>query len=114
MGETMTIEGYEGERVLLSYDVSGAARSVATRVCQMIFGRRRISESPERARYLEKGFLHRPGVVWVGQSVLVMPPRDATELAQRLRALGVHVATGPVSIARSTLEAFRRRSGLPA
>ena len=33
MCETMTIEGYDGERVLLSYDVSGAARTVAARVC---------------------------------------------------------------------------------
>ena len=104
----MTIEGYEGERVLLSYDVSGAARTVAARVCQIIFGRVRISEGPARVRYQEKGFIHRPGVVWVGQSVLVMPPGDGSELSDRLRGLGVRVATGPVSIPRSTLEAFRR------
>jgi len=46
----MTIEGYDGERVLLSYDVSGAARTVASRVCQIIFGRVRISEGPARVR----------------------------------------------------------------
>src|SRR5437879_12600492 len=72
----MTIEGYDGERVLLSYDGSGAARTVAARVCQIIFGRVRISEGPARVRYEEKGFIHRPGVVWVGQSVLVMPQGD--------------------------------------
>jgi len=110
----MTIEGYEGERVLLSYDVSGSARATAARVCQIIFGRQRISEGRERRPYREKGFIHRPGVVWIGQSVLVMPPRDALELEGRLRRLGVHVAIGPVSIARSTLEAFRRRFALPA
>ena len=108
MCETMTIEGYDGERVLLSYDVSGAARTVAARVCQIIFGRVRISEGPAKVRYREKGFIHRPGVVWVGQSVLVMPPSDASELSDRLRGLGVRVATGPVSIPRPTLEAFRR------
>src|SRR5881628_547668 len=58
----MTIEGYDGERVLLSYDVSGAERAVAARVCQIIFGRRRISESAARTVYREKGFIHRPGV----------------------------------------------------
>src|SRR2546425_7274491 len=68
----MTIEGYDGERVLLSYDVSGAARTVAARVCQIIFGRVRISEGPVKVRYQEKGFIHRPGVVWVGQGVFVI------------------------------------------
>ena len=110
----MTIEGYDGERVLLSYDVSGAARAVAARVCQIIFGRWRISEGPTRVRYQEKGFIHRPGVVWVGQSVLIMPPGDASELSDRLRQLGVRVATGLASIPRPTLEAFRRGSRLPA
>ena len=107
----MTIEGYDGERVLLSYDVSGAARAVAARVCQIIFGRWRISEGPARVRYQERGFIHRPGVVWVGQSVLVMSPEDAGELANRLHRMGVRVAMGPVSIAPSTLDAFRRGRG---
>src|SRR3989442_15206019 len=110
----MTIEGYHGERVLLSYDVSGAARTVASRVCQILFGRGRGSEGPARVRYQEKGFIHRPGVAWVGQSRLVMPPGDAGELSDRLRGLGVPVATGPLSIRRSTLEAFRRGLSLPA
>ena len=104
----MTIEVYEGDRILVSYDVSGSARGVAARVCQIIFGRHRISESADRIRYQEKGFIHRPGVVWIGQSVLVMPPREAEELTSRLRRLGVRVAIGPISIGRSTLEAFRR------
>ncbi len=110
----MTIEGYDGERVLLSYDVSGTARAVAARVCQLVFGRRRVSEGPERTVYQESGFIHRPGVVWIGQSVLVMPPRDATELAGRLLRLGVRVASAPVSVARSSLEAFRRAPRIPA
>src|SRR5205814_10173923 len=99
----MTIEGYEGERVLLSYDVSGSARAAAARVCQLIFGRQRISEGRGRRPYQAEGFIHRPGVVWIGQSVLVMPPRDAFEVEARLRHLRVHVATGRVPIAPSTL-----------
>src|SRR3989442_16021705 len=89
MCETMTIEGYDGERVLLSYDVSGAARTGAPRVCQIIFGRVGISEGPAKLRYQEKGFIHRPGVVWVGQSVLGMPPSGGSELSARRRGLGV-------------------------
>jgi len=102
----MTLEGYEGERVLLSYDVSGAARSVAARVCQIVFGRLRPTEDGRGRR--QEGFLHRPGVVWIGQSVLILPPPDAQELAAKLRGLGVRVALGPLSIPRSSLEAFRR------
>src|SRR3990172_3742666 len=75
----MTIEGYEGERMLLSYDVSGSARSVAAQVAQIVFGRVRVSEAKGRIRYLEKGFIHLPGVVWIGQSVLVLPPPHAQE-----------------------------------
>lgn len=104
----MTIEGYDGERVLFSYDVAGAARSVAARVCQMVFGRARASGHPEGRKCREEGFIHRPGVVWIGQSVLVLPPKDSLELAERLRRLGVRVALAPVTIARSTLESFRR------
>ena len=104
----MTIEGYDGERVLISYDVSGAARSVAVRVCQIVFGRSASHRPPPHERRAE-GFIWRPGVVWIGQSVLVLPPRDAEELAGKLRRLGVQVAEAPVSIGRSSLEAFRRR-----
>src|SRR5207249_10028797 len=85
MCETMTIEGYDGERVLLSYDVSGAAGTVAARVCQIIFGRVRISEGPAKVRYREKGFIHRPGVVLVGQGGLVMPPSVAREPSDPVR-----------------------------
>src|SRR5438128_11679597 len=88
MCETMTIEGYDGERVLLSYDVSGAARTVAARVCQIIFGRGRISEGPAKVRYRGEGFIDGPGVVWVGQSVLFVPPGDARERSDRTLGLG--------------------------
>ena len=102
----MVLEGYEGERMLLSYDVEGTARSTASRVCQIVFGRTRADRRGVLRR--EEGFVHRAGVVWIGQSVFVLPPRDAEELAARLRQLGVHVALGPVSIDRRSLEAFRR------
>lgn len=103
---SMVLEGYEGDRVLLSYDVEGTARSVAARACQIVFGRTRPAVGGSRRQ--EPGFVHRPGVVWIGQSVFVLPPRDAEELAGRLRRLGVRVAMGSVTMERSSLEAFHR------
>ncbi len=104
----MTLEGDDlSERILLSYDVSGTARSAAVQVCQIVFGRSRSTTGSGPARR-EKGFIHRAGVAWIGQSVLVLPPADAEELGTRLRRLGVRVAMAPVSIGRTGLEAFRR------
>jgi hypothetical protein len=103
----MTIEGYDGERVLLSYDVAGSQRSVAARVCQIVFGRL-TSAGLRSGRPRAEGFIWRPGVVWIGQSVLVLPPSDGTDLARRLRRLGVRVAMANVAISRDSLEAFRR------
>jgi len=93
------------DRFLLSYDVPGGARSVAARVCQIVFGRKRTVYG--RARD-EPGFIHRNGVTWIGQSVLVMPSHDAEELAARLRSLGVRVTIAPVAIPRTSVEAFRK------
>jgi hypothetical protein len=94
-----------GDCYLVSYDVSGRARSVAARVCQIIFGRKRTVDGRVRE---EPGFIHRSGVVWIGQSVLAMPAHEADALAARLRPLGVRVAMAPVTIPRTYLEAFRR------
>jgi hypothetical protein len=109
----MTIEGYDGERVLVSYDVAGSDRSVAARVCQIVFGR---SAAPKRqsGKAHAEGFIRRPGVVWIGQSVLVMPPSDAADLAERLRRLGARVALASIGMSRDALEAFRRPRRTPA
>ena len=93
----------------MHYDVAGDDRSTAVRVCQIVFGRTRPTSDPERPTRQVAGFIHRPGVVWVGQSVLVLPPRDAEELALRLRRLRVRVSMARVPIGGDTLEAFRRR-----
>jgi len=107
--DSTTLEGFdEPACVLLSYDVTGASRSAAVHVCRIVFGRTR--SAPDGHVREEKGFIHRPGVVWIGQSVLALPSRDADELADRLRRLGVRVAMGPVTIPRETLGRFRRPS----
>ncbi len=63
----MTLEGYRGrDYVLLSYDVRGAERSRAVEVCRIVFGRHRKAVSNHDRTKTENGFIHRPGVVWVG------------------------------------------------
>ncbi len=94
--------------VLLSYDVPGDARSIAVRVCHLVFGR---GDGPDRT---PPPYILRPGVVWVGQSVLLLPPGLAEELASKLRALGAGVSTTPVRIEPAALESFRRRDALKA
>jgi hypothetical protein len=106
----MTFEGYDGDqRTLLSYDVSGLARPRASRVCHIVFGR--VRKGADGTEILERGYIHRPGVVWIGQSVLILPSRDAEELAGKLRSLDVRVASSPVGISSVGLRAFRRPRG---
>ncbi|HLE45536.1 MAG TPA: hypothetical protein VI915_00895 [Thermoplasmata archaeon] len=105
----MTLEGYHGpDYVLLSYDVSSARRSAAVEVCRIIFGRRRSARRDGSRAREEAGFIHRPGVVWVGQSVLFLPPRDALELEPRLRILGARVSSVHVPVSLARLQVFRR------
>ena len=105
----IVVEGYAGlERRLLSYDVRGVARPLAARVCHIVFGRVRRIEEPVPRERIEKGFIHRPGVVWIGQSVLVLPPGDAEELAGKLRAMGVRVVHESVGMSIASLRAFQR------
>src|SRR6266545_6715828 len=106
------IDGEPEQRMLLSYDATGTSRPAAVQVCRLIFGRRR-TDRHGRVRD-EPGFIHRAGVVWIGQSVLVLPPRDAEELAGQLRRLRVRVAMAPVAIAHPMLERFRRPSAAVA
>ncbi|HYS73131.1 MAG TPA: hypothetical protein VEO96_04005 [Thermoplasmata archaeon] len=103
---TLMIERHDGESVLLSYDATGASRASAVIVCRIIFGRRR--EDANGVVREEKGFIHRPDVVWIGQSVFILPSRDGEELATKLGRLGVRVAMAPVMITRPALERFRR------
>lgn len=95
--------------VLLSYDVPATNRSAASRVAHLIFGRNDASE--ERSI----PYVRRAGVVWIGQSVFLMPRAVAEELAERLQCLGAAVATAHVTILPAEIESLRRarRSGRP-
>jgi hypothetical protein len=95
---------------ILSYDVDGRDRATSVRVCQLIFGRKNTTTREGRpATYDQPGFIHRPGVVWVGQSVLIMPRADAVELRRRLEGLGVSVGLGRLVIDGPNRDLFRRR-----
>ncbi|TLZ81894.1 MAG: hypothetical protein E6K05_05910 [Methanobacteriota archaeon] len=90
--------------VLLSYDVTKANRSSASRVAHLIYGRADVRVSETRP------FIQRAGVVWIGQSVFVVPEPDARELAEKLRALGAIVTMAPIAVDAIRFEAFRRRA----
>ncbi len=97
------------DRWILSYDVDGRDRATAVRVCQLIFGRRNSTTRGGRpATYDQSGFIHRLGVVCVGQSVLILPRNDALELRGRLEAMGVSVGLGQLLIDEPNLQNFRR------
>ncbi len=92
-----------GATILLSYDVAADKRAVASRVSHVIFGR---GDEPVDGPI---PFIRRPGVVWLGQSVLLMPRSTAHELAVRLEGMGARVAMAQIQIDHGELEAFRRR-----
>ena len=59
---------------ILSYDVDGRDRSTASRVCHIVFGRKnRTTLDGSPASYDQPGFIHRPGVVWVGHPCSSFP-----------------------------------------
>jgi hypothetical protein len=96
---------------MLTYDVRGRDRGTAVRVCQLIFGRKNSTTKEGQPRtYDQPGFIHRPGVVWVGQSVLILPGGDALELRGRLEGMGVLVGLGQLTIDDANLGVFRRHS----
>ncbi len=89
--------------ILLSYDVPRESRTTAARVSHVIFGR------GDEGKDALPPYIRRPGVVWLGQSVLLLPSPLARELALRLESLGAHVALARISIPTAELDAFRRR-----
>ncbi len=91
------------DSILLSYDVPQGMRIIAARVSHVVFGR------GDAADTAPPPFIRRPGVVWLGQSVLLLPAPTARELALRLESMGARVAMARVEIDRGELEAFRRR-----
>src|SRR2546425_11475277 len=95
---------------IVSYDVDGTERACSVRVAHLIFGRKNTTSREGRpTTYDQPGFIHRPGVVWVGQSVLILPRGDAVELQDRLAGMGASVGLGRLLIDEPNLATFRRR-----
>src|SRR2546430_14408187 len=90
--------------ILLSYDVTKANRSSGSRGAHLISGRAdvRVSETLP--------FMQRAVVVWIGQSVFVVPEPDARELAEKLRGLGAILTMAPIAVDAIRFEAFRQRA----
>ena len=78
-------------------------RTIAAKVSHVIFGRggEGMNAPPP--------YIRRPGVVWLGQSVLLLPAATAQELAVRLESMGARVAMARIEVSRGELEAFRHR-----
>lgn len=100
----MTLPETDPSLVLLSYDVTKENRAAAARIAHLIYGRADVR------KWKTRPFILRPGFVWIGQSVFVMPASDAEELAERLRNLGAIVTTAPIAVDALRFEAFRRRA----
>ncbi len=93
----------EGQQAtLLSYDVSANARSAAVKVCHLIFGR---SDAPPDGPV---PYIRRRGVVWVGQSVFLLPRELAESMARELEALGAVVRMARLRIEAAELARLRK------
>jgi len=90
--------------VLLSYNVTKANRSFASRVAHLIYGRADVRVGETRP------FIQRAGFVWIGQSVIVALEPDARELAEKLRGLEAIVTMAPIAVDATRFEAFRQRA----
>ena len=93
---------------ILSYDVASRDRSTAVRVCHLLFGRKNTTtRGGQVIAYKQGGFVDRPGVLRIGQSVFLLPKNDAFELRDRLEALGTTVVAGRIMMMPEDLESFQ-------
>src|SRR5438552_18549729 len=90
--------------LLLSYNFTKKNHSSASRIAHLNYGRADVRASKTRP------FILRAGVVWIGQSVFVVPEPDARELAEKLRGLGAIVTMAPIAVDAIRFEAFRQRA----
>jgi hypothetical protein len=104
MTSTLAADPPTAPSVILSYDVSRINRAASVRVAHLIFGRKDAGPSAPPP------YVVRAGVVWIGQSVFLLPTALAVELGEKLRRLGAIVTTARVAIDPAQLEAFRRRA----
>jgi len=84
---------------LVTYDANTVSRSRAAQIAYFIFGRVvRRRNNGMLVEYTYTGFIHRPGVLWVGQSVLLVTREREAELDRYLRHEGVAHHSMAISI----------------
>src|SRR5438309_10867600 len=88
----------------LSCDVTTGNRSAASRPAHLIFGRADVRTEEVCP------FNRRAGVVWIGQSVFVVPEPDSDELAEKLRCLEAIVKMARVAVDSVRFVDVRRRT----
>ena len=80
------ISGTRGDGFIVTWDVDSRDRSVVDRVWTFIWGK---TVTNNGRKYIYEGFVHRPGVRYLGQSVLFVKPVRVAELLNFLEKCGV-------------------------
>ena len=85
---------------LVTYDANTVSRWRAAEVAHFIFGHlvRRQNDGGVTIEYQYRGFIQRPGVLWVGQSVLLVTSERLAELEAYLRRHDVAHHSFPISV----------------
>ena len=72
---------------IVSYDIAGQDKHTSVEIARFVFGTRtnaRVRGGVKEYRY--PGFIEKEGVVWLGQSVLLLTPQRSRELRDYLGA----------------------------
>lgn len=79
-----------GKKVTVSYDIDSADHAFRAKVCRLVFGSTsRKAAGPTTRVYRYHGVLEQRGTKYVGQSVLMLPPKTAEWFTRKLASLGV-------------------------
>ena len=77
-------------RLLIHYDIAAGDRRNRVRVVRYLFGDEvRVRRKGTARVYTYEGAVHRPGVRWIGQSVVMMSASEAERFLEKLHTWGV-------------------------
>jgi len=84
---------------IVSYDVARTNNALAVAIAHFLFGysvRARVNGGTKEYRY--PGFIEKEGVVWLGQSVVLLTPQRSRELQSFLASKGAAHEVLPVRV----------------